>query len=195
MPADREQRTRALDAKTAKTKAPFTVKIASTGDALVVPEDKSILRVLIDNGYIVENSCIAGVCGMCRVRYLEGEVDHKDYILSDQERSEYLTTCTSRSLSSEIVLDLPPPGTVPENTFGIEGIMNACPKLLMNGPCGGSENGKCEVDTALPCVWAKSWQNARKFGLLDKLKEIAPPKDWSANRGIPPVKGRTATGK
>ena len=30
-----------------------------------------------------------------------------------------------------------------------------CPKQLMNGPCGGSENGMCEVDTSIPCVWSK----------------------------------------
>lgn len=173
-----------------KENSTFTVKIGSTGEVLEIPDGTSILRVLTDNGYIVQSSCLAGVCGICRVRYLEGEVDHKDYILTDSERSEYLTTCTSRCRSAEIVLDLPPPGTAPDNTFSIEGIMNACPKLLMNGPCGGSENGKCEVDSALPCVWAKSWQNAKKFGLLDTLKEIAPPKDWSENRGIPPSRGR-----
>lgn len=184
-----------MAANSIKKGTPFKVKISSTGDVLDVPEDKSILRVLIDNGYVVESSCIAGVCGMCRVRYLEGEVDHKDYILSDQERSEYLTACTSRSSSSQIVLDLPPPGTVTSDTLAIERIMNACPKLLMNGPCGGSEKGKCEVDTSLPCVWATSWQNAKSFGLLDKLKEVHPPKDWSTNRGIPAAKGRSAASR
>lgn len=173
-----------------KKRKPFKVKISSTGDVLDIPEDKSILNVLLDNGYVVDSSCIAGVCGLCRVRYLDGEVDHKDYVLTDQERSEYLTACTSRSLSSQIVLDLPAAGTVPSHVLDIEAIMKACPKLLMNGPCGGSENGKCEVDTSIPCVWATSWQNARKFGLLDKLKEVQPPRDWSANRGIPAAKGR-----
>lgn len=158
------------------------IKIASTGDVFDVPDDKSILHVLIENGYVVESSCTAGVCGMCRVRYLEGEVDHKDYILTDQEKSEYLTTCISRPTSSEIVLDLPPPGTAPLEIMGIEGIMNVCPKLLMNGPCGGSEKGMCEVDTSIPCVWAKSWENAKKLGLLDMLKELHPPKDWSVGR-------------
>lgn len=158
------------------------VRIASTGDVFDVPDDKSILLVLIENGYVVESSCISGLCGMCRVRYLEGEVDHKDMILTDQEKSEYLTTCISRPTSSEIVLDLPPPGTALSQTMGIEGIMNACPKLLMNGPCGGSEKGMCEVDTSIPCVWAKSWENGKEFGLLDMLKEVQPPRDWSVGR-------------
>ncbi|MGI9387581.1 MAG: methylenetetrahydrofolate reductase C-terminal domain-containing protein [Methyloligellaceae bacterium] len=162
--------------------APVKVKIASTGDVLDVPDDKSILLVLIENGYLVESSCTAGLCGMCRVRYLKGEVDHKDYILTDQEKSEYLTTCISRPTSPELVLDLPPPGTAPSETMGIEGIMKACPKLLMNGPCGGSENGMCEVDTSIPCVWAKSWDNAKELGLLDMLNEVQPPKNWSVGR-------------
>lgn len=171
-----------MTAKSSNGSASCTVRIASTGDVFDIPDDKSILFVLMENGYAVESSCIAGLCGMCRVKYLEGEVDHRDMILTDQEKSEYLTTCISRPMSSEIVLDLPPPGTALSQTMGIEGIMNACPKLLMNGPCGGSEKGMCEVDSSIPCVWAKSWENAKELGMLDMLKEVQPPRDWSVGR-------------
>ena len=93
--------------------AEFHVKIASTGDVLGVPAGKPIVQVLKDNGYLVETSCTSGLCGTCKVRYLEGEVDHRDYVLNADEKSEYLTTCVSRASSAEIVLDLPPPGTTP----------------------------------------------------------------------------------
>jgi hypothetical protein len=53
----------------------------------------------------------------------------------------------------------------------------------MNGPCGGSENGMCEVDTSIPCVWAKIWDNSENLDLMDMLMEVQPPKDWSASRG------------
>jgi ferredoxin len=173
------------------------IKIASTGDVFDVPDGKSILLVLIENGYLVESSCTAGLCGMCRVRYLEGDVDHRDIILTDQEKTEYLTTCISRPLSSQIILDLPPPGTAQSETIGVVGIMEACPKLLMNGPCGGSERGMCEVDTSLPCVWAKSWENSEVLGLFDMLMEVQPPRDWSVGRsgGTRPAAGRAASQK
>ncbi|MEM7223628.1 MAG: methylenetetrahydrofolate reductase C-terminal domain-containing protein [Pseudomonadota bacterium] len=58
-----------------------------------------------------------------------------------------------------------------------------CPKQLMNGPCGGSENGMCEVDTSIPCVWSKIWSNAENLNLIDELMEVQPPKDWSSSRG------------
>lgn len=58
-----------------------------------------------------------------------------------------------------------------------------CPKQLMNGPCGGSEHGMCEVDTSMPCVWAKIWDQAENLDLMDYLMEVQPPKDWTKSRG------------
>ncbi len=87
----------------------FEIKIASTGDVLVVPSGKSILHVLIENGYRVKSDCSNGRCGTCTTRYLEGQPDHKDTALSPEEREEFMTVCVSRSNSTEIVLDLPPP--------------------------------------------------------------------------------------
>nr|WP_268978037.1 2Fe-2S iron-sulfur cluster-binding protein [Pseudomonas putida] len=48
----------------------------------------------------------SGLCGTCKIRYLEGEVDHQDYILDDSEKSTCLTACVSRAKSKSIVLDL-----------------------------------------------------------------------------------------
>lgn len=89
----------------------FTIRIASTGEALEVPSHKSVLYVLVENGYRVRSSCSDGRCGTCKTRYIEGEPDHRDSVLGAEERTHYLTVCVSRSHSSEIVLDLPPPGT------------------------------------------------------------------------------------
>jgi coenzyme F420-reducing hydrogenase delta subunit/Pyruvate/2-oxoacid:ferredoxin oxidoreductase delta subunit/ferredoxin len=89
--------------------ADFRIKIKSTGDTFDVFPDDSILSILLENGYFVENSCTSGLCGACRVPYLEGDPDHRDMILSDVEKKEFLTTCVSRCKSDEILLDLPPP--------------------------------------------------------------------------------------
>lgn len=54
-----------------------------------------------------------------------------------------------------------------------------CSKSLMNGPCGGQDKGKCEVDRDRDCVWVLIYNELKKKGRLDLLKEIKPPKDHS----------------
>ncbi|MBM09406.1 MAG: hypothetical protein CMF69_07500 [Magnetovibrio sp.] len=91
--------------------ADFKIRIASTDDIYEVPPHKSILDVLHEHGHAIDHSCTSGLCGTCKVRYIEGRVDHRDMILTSEEQSEYLTTCISRCQSDELLLDLPPPGT------------------------------------------------------------------------------------
>jgi ferredoxin len=55
-----------------------------------------------------------------------------------------------------------------------------CSKGLMNGPCGGSENGKCEVDPEnLDCGWNLIYQRLKALNRLDTMMTIRPPQDWS----------------
>jgi ferredoxin len=54
-----------------------------------------------------------------------------------------------------------------------------CPKSMLNGPCGGSSNGKCEINSEIECVWDCIYQDLKKKGKLDALKTIQKPKDWS----------------
>ncbi|MFC1590346.1 methylenetetrahydrofolate reductase C-terminal domain-containing protein [Candidatus Omnitrophota bacterium] len=55
-----------------------------------------------------------------------------------------------------------------------------CSKSLLNGPCGGQDKGKCEVDKERDCAWVLIYNNLKKRGNLDLLKAIQPPKDHSA---------------
>jgi vanillate O-demethylase ferredoxin subunit len=71
-----------------------------------VPNDKSILQVLRENGMELPSSCESGLCGTCRVHYLEGTPDHRDYILEDDEKEKYLLVCCSRAKGGTLVLDL-----------------------------------------------------------------------------------------
>ena len=84
----------------------FQVKIASSGAIFSVPNHKSIVQVLGENGIDIEVSCQSGLCRTCAVKYLEGEVDHKDLVLSESDRSQFMTPCCSRAKSKLIVLDL-----------------------------------------------------------------------------------------
>jgi len=58
--------------------------------------------------------------------------------------------------------------------------VSRCAKSLLNGPCGGSQNGKCEVDPNKDCAWALIIERLDKLGRLHVLEEIQPPKDHQA---------------
>jgi ferredoxin len=57
-----------------------------------------------------------------------------------------------------------------------------CAKSLLNGPCGGSVEGKCEVSPDVPCAWQLIYDRLAALGQLDKLEEIVPLRDWSTSR-------------
>ena len=63
-----------------------------------------------------------------------------------------------------------------------------CAKGLLNGPCGGSVDGKCEVAPDIPCAWQLIYDRLDATGELDRLEEIEPPKDWSASHSGGPRK-------
>jgi ferredoxin len=63
-----------------------------------------------------------------------------------------------------------------------------CSKQLLNGPCGGSQNGVCEIDPDVPCAWQLIWERAEKLGKIDNLLEIQPPKNWAKSRDGGPRK-------
>ena len=53
----------------------------------------------------------------------------------------------------------------------------------MSGPCGGSADGKCEVDTEnIDCIWQLIYDRMEKLGRLEELEENKPLKDWTTNR-------------
>jgi len=56
-----------------------------------------------------------------------------------------------------------------------------CAKTILNGPCGGTKDGECELGDR-PCAWALIVERMKKLGTLEKLAEIQPPKDWSTAR-------------
>jgi ferredoxin len=53
-----------------------------------------------------------------------------------------------------------------------------CPKSILNGPCGGSQGGKCETDPNRDCAWALIYDRLIKMGLLDNICSVAEPKDF-----------------
>ena len=86
----------------------FKVRLKRSGVEFDIPENKSILEVLEENGIEHPFSCREGLCGTCLTNVLAGEPDHRDYVLSDEEREsgKLMTICCSRSKSPQLTLDL-----------------------------------------------------------------------------------------
>ena len=88
--------------------ASFEVQIASSGQIVVVPRDKTVVQALAEAGVDVQVSCEQGVCGTCLTRVIEGIPEHKDLYLTPEEQAanDQFTPCCSRSRSPRLVLDL-----------------------------------------------------------------------------------------
>ena len=56
-----------------------------------------------------------------------------------------------------------------------------CAKKLLNGPCGGSQNGKCEINPDLDCAWHLIIDRLTTLNLMGNLKDYVPPKNWSTS--------------
>ena len=86
----------------------FEVELARSGDVLNVGADEFLIDVLHANGHYVMCSCTQGICGSCMTPVLEGEPDHRDAIMTDDERAanNQMTVCVSRAKSKRLVLDI-----------------------------------------------------------------------------------------
>jgi ferredoxin-NADP reductase len=86
----------------------FLVALARSGLELRVPADATVLQVLTENGIAVDSSCEAGICGCCEVAVLEGEVEHRDEVLTPAQRAcnTSMMVCCSRARGERLVLDL-----------------------------------------------------------------------------------------
>jgi ferredoxin len=85
----------------------FVVHLARDGRFFEVPAGETILDVLCANFVDVDYNCREGICGTCLVRVLEGEVDHRDAVMTEAERnSGLIAICCSRALTPVLVIDM-----------------------------------------------------------------------------------------
>ncbi|MBM3347573.1 MAG: oxidoreductase [Betaproteobacteria bacterium] len=86
----------------------FTLVLTKSGREVAVPAGKTILDALKDVGINVAHSCTEGICGTCETRVVEGTPDHRDLILTPEERAANKTmmVCCSGSKSERLVLEL-----------------------------------------------------------------------------------------
>lgn len=89
-------------------RGPFEVELQFSGLTLEVPPERSILEIVEANGVVVASSCLEGTCGSCETPVVEGEIDHRDSILTPSERARMDTMflCVSRAACPRLVLEL-----------------------------------------------------------------------------------------
>ncbi len=86
----------------------FEVQLASNGALIRVAAGQTVLAALREAGVDLPASCEQGICGTCLTRVLDGEPEHRDLYLSEEEQAanDCFTPCCSRSRSPRLVLDL-----------------------------------------------------------------------------------------
>jgi ferredoxin-NADP reductase len=86
----------------------FQVVCQRSGITVDIGPGESILEAIMAKGVSMLASCMEGICGTCETAVLEGLPDHRDSVLSDDEKAEndYMMICVSRSLSERLVVDL-----------------------------------------------------------------------------------------
>ncbi|MFP7761060.1 PDR/VanB family oxidoreductase [Marisediminicola sp. LYQ85] len=87
---------------------PFEVELALSGMTLEVPLDRTILEVVEEQGVLVVSSCRVGTCGTCETPVLDGEIEHRDSVLTpdEQDGQDTMMICVSRAACPRLVLDL-----------------------------------------------------------------------------------------
>lgn len=82
----------------------FSVRHADSGECIEIAADATILEALRKQGHRLPSSCESGTCGTCKSELVAGEADHRDMVLTDEEKNHFIMICVSRALSDELVL-------------------------------------------------------------------------------------------
>lgn len=92
----------------ASKEAPFEVELKASGTTLLVGAGQSLLQVLRAASIDLRSDCEEGLCGTCEVAVLQGEVDHRDRVLTRKERAanDRMMACCSRAKSGRLIIDL-----------------------------------------------------------------------------------------
>ena len=87
---------------------PFTVKLARSNREIYVSESKSLLEALEHANVEIPYSCRGGACGFCKTDIVSGTPEHRDYYLTDEEKTsnKFIMPCVSRAKDDDLILDL-----------------------------------------------------------------------------------------
>jgi ferredoxin len=177
-------------AKTLKEQGKDIVFEATPERTCNVAKSDPVLKPLVDKMQEAEALIVLGCGGAVQItRHLTetyglsvpvkvglNSVGHMDTLVPGQVALEECSDC------GECILN---------ETGGICPVTR-CAKSLMNGPCGGPKNGLCEINLArefnpeVPCAWLQIYDRLASLGQLERLFELAKPKDWSQGEASGP---------
>jgi tetrachlorobenzoquinone reductase len=97
-----------VDSSTTVSLGGFTVELKRSGKEFFIPQGRTILEVLLDEGVDVDYSCELGICGTCEQRVISGIPEHHDSVLSEEEQAENtrVMICCAGCKTERLVLDL-----------------------------------------------------------------------------------------
>lgn len=84
----------------------FVLKLAASGRTIAVPADLSATDALSAAGVHVDVKCSDGICGVCQCKIIDGEVEHRDFVLSDEQRKTTMILCQSRAATADGVVEI-----------------------------------------------------------------------------------------
>ncbi len=84
----------------------FTLKLAKSGREFNIPAEKPITDVLAENGVHIDVKCSDGICGVCKCGLVSGDVEHRDFVLSNKQRETSVILCQSRAMDPGGILEI-----------------------------------------------------------------------------------------
>lgn len=84
----------------------FTIKLAKSGKEVHVPADRIPTDVLAEQGIHVDVKCSDGICGVCKCGLISGEVEHRDFVLSNAQRKDAIILCQSRAAKPDGIIEV-----------------------------------------------------------------------------------------
>jgi len=85
---------------------PFTLKLVRSNRTFLIPADQTPTDVLKAEGFNIELKCTNGICGVCQCGIISGEVEHRDFVLSNKQRETKMILCQSRAALPNAVLEV-----------------------------------------------------------------------------------------
>jgi ferredoxin len=84
----------------------FTLKLAKSGRSFEIPADRTPTDVLQEAGVQIDVKCSDGICGVCKCQIVSGDVEHRDFVLSNKQRESSLILCQSRAADPNGILEI-----------------------------------------------------------------------------------------
>jgi len=84
----------------------FEIVMQRSGRRIRVAADETASDALVANGYAIDVKCADGLCGVCKCGLISGEVEHRDFVLSERQRADSIILCQSRAAKEDGVLAL-----------------------------------------------------------------------------------------